>query len=158
MIFITVGTTPFPFQRMNKIFEYLVKTQSSNEKIIYQHGSTIVEARGENTKIHPSLSFSKVQEYIKAARIVVCHGGPATIYQCLYAGKKPFVLPREKRFGEHVNDHQLLFCEHLQRRHLINLLSLQNLRFIKATSFESLSPPHSTREKLIRYLEELIEK
>lgn len=158
MIFITVGTTPFPFFRMNQVFEYLLTTRRDNEEIIYQYRATAVETKVKNILLSPSFSFNKIQEYIKIARIVVCHGGPATIYQCLYAGKKPFVLPREKLFGEHVNDHQLLFCEYLQRRHLINLLNLQNLQFKESTSFKSLSSFHSTREKLTQYLEEILEK
>lgn len=129
MIFITVGTTPFPLLRMNEVLEYLLKTRRKSEKIIYQHGNTPIGSVAKNIELYPSLPFDKIQEYIKSARIIVCHGGPATIYQCLYAGKKPFVLPREKKFREHVNDHQIVFTDFLTNQNLIYKVTLQNLNF-----------------------------
>lgn len=122
MIFITVGTTPFPFPRMNSVFRELVVGRLNNEEIIYQHGATTIETKVKNVQLTPSLSFDKVQEYIKQARTIITHGGPATIYQCFYAGKKPFVLPREKRFGEHVDDHQLYFSLYMKEKGVINLI------------------------------------
>lgn len=31
-------------------------------------------------------------------------------------GKKPIVVPRQEKFGEHVNDHQIDFCEKVNSR------------------------------------------
>jgi UDP-N-acetylglucosamine transferase subunit ALG13 len=48
------------------------------------------------------------------ATVVVTHGGPASIMMALQLGKKPIVVPRMARFGEHVNDHQVAFCRRLE--------------------------------------------
>lgn len=37
------------------------------------------------------------------------HGGPASFFAALEAGKFVSVVPRLKKFGEHVNDHQIEF-------------------------------------------------
>jgi hypothetical protein len=42
-----------------------------------------------------------------AADAIVCHGGSGTLADALALGRTPAVLPRLRRFGEHVNDHQI---------------------------------------------------
>ena len=48
---------------------------------------------------------------IAEARIVITHGGPASFIMTLQIGKTPIVVPRQKQFNEHVNDHQLDFAK-----------------------------------------------
>lgn len=40
--------------------------------------------------------------------IIITHGGPSTYMQVIQMGKIPLVVPRQLKFDEHVNDHQLL--------------------------------------------------
>ncbi|HUD19174.1 MAG TPA: glycosyltransferase [Patescibacteria group bacterium] len=119
MILITVGTTPFPFRRMVDLVEQLILIRKHNEAIIFQHGDTACTLSGKNVFLYQTLPFQRMQRYIQKARVVVCQGGPATIYQAIAAGKIPFVLPREKKFGEHVNDHQVFYCDILKKRGLV---------------------------------------
>ena len=49
------------------------------------------------------------------ARIVITHGGPSSFMPALEMGKIPVVVPRQKRFGEHINDHQLDFVKRFAR-------------------------------------------
>ena len=53
---------------------------------------------------------------IEEARIVITHGGPATFVVPLQMGKIPIVIPRQKKFNEHVNDHQLEFAKMVSER------------------------------------------
>ena len=57
-------------------------------------------------------------ERLAWADVVVCHGGAGTLYEAFCAGHVPIVVPRLKRFGEHVNDHQLELAEALSLRKL----------------------------------------
>jgi UDP-N-acetylglucosamine transferase subunit ALG13 len=123
MIFVTIGTTPFPFRRMVDIVKGLVELRRKRETIIFQHGNTPCEIKAKNVILYRYLPFQKMEQYIKQARIIVTHGGPATIYQVLAVGKIPYVLPRKKIHGEHVNDHQVIFVEMLQQKKLIKSLS-----------------------------------
>ena len=42
---------------------------------------------------------------------MITHGGPSSIMMPLQIGKIPIVVPRQKKFNEHVNDHQLEFVQ-----------------------------------------------
>lgn len=57
-----------------------------------------------------------MQKYYDEARIVITHGGPASFISAISAGKTPIVMPRQKKFYEHVNDHQDHFCREVEKR------------------------------------------
>ena len=118
MILVTVGTTQFPFYSMSNIVDEIVKTAKGGEKIIFQHGNTPPIYSQKNIKNIPYVSFQEMQKYINSARIILCHGGPATVYQVLWQSKLPVVVPRQKKYGEHVSNHQVDFCEHLYKHKL----------------------------------------
>ena len=44
------------------------------------------------------------------------HSGPSSFIMLLQKGKVPIVVPRKHEFGEHVNDHQVDFCEKVSKR------------------------------------------
>ena len=48
-----------------------------------------------------------MNELVEKARIVITHGGPSSFLMVLQKGKIPIVVPRQKQFDEHVNDHQV---------------------------------------------------
>ena len=50
------------------------------------------------------------------ARIVITHGGPSSFIMPLQVGKTPIVVPRQEKYSEHVNDHQLLFALEVEKR------------------------------------------
>jgi UDP-N-acetylglucosamine transferase subunit ALG13 len=139
MIFITVGTTPFPFFRMDEVVQSLIATRKNKEKIIYQYGVTTHVKQAANVFLYTILPYPIIQRYIHQARMVISHGGPATIFQVLAAGKTPYVIPREIRYGEHVNNHQVFFCNFLYKRRLLLRNStmstmLQNTEAIRTNS------------------------
>ena len=53
---------------------------------------------------------------VKEARIVITHGGPASFIMPLQIGKTPIVVPRQKQFDEHVNNHQVDFSKAVAKR------------------------------------------
>ena len=55
----------------------------------------------------------QMEESIATADIVITHGGPATIALARSAGRLPIVVPRLRRYGEHVDDHQLWYARRL---------------------------------------------
>lgn len=48
----------------------------------------------------------------------------------LQMGKIPVVVPRQKVFGEHVNDHQLHFCHEVEKRYH-NIIVAENVENLK---------------------------
>ena len=53
---------------------------------------------------------------VEDARIVITHGGPASFIMPLQIGKTPIVVPRQHRFEEHINDHQVEFARSVAER------------------------------------------
>jgi UDP-N-acetylglucosamine transferase subunit ALG13 len=58
---------------------------------------------------------------IRGSRVVVCHGAD-TILDVLRAGKPVLAVPRQARYGEHLNDHQVDFAQALAERGWIVVL------------------------------------
>ena len=61
-------------------------------------------------------SYQEMNEYMDQARIVITHGGPSSIMMALQRGKIPIVVPRQKQYEEHVNDHQVEFSRFIEEK------------------------------------------
>jgi UDP-N-acetylglucosamine transferase subunit ALG13 len=127
MIFVTVGTHHLPFNRLLLQINDLIKQKIINEKVIIQAGNTKVVVKGALQK--STYNFNDFVALLKQARLIISHAGPATIYQSIVlAGKKPIIIPRLKKYGEHVSDHQLYFAQELAKENKIYLcLNKQDL-------------------------------
>ena len=112
MIFVTVGTHE---QQFNRLVEYMDKWASEHdEKVVIQTGYSTYEPKCcVWDKLFP---YQKMVEMVGESRIVITHGGPSSFIMTLQVGKTPIVVPRQKRFEEHVNDHQLKFCKEVESR------------------------------------------
>lgn len=112
MIFVTVGTHE---QQFNRLVEYMDKWAAvHDEEVVIQSGYSTYEPRKAKwSKIFP---YQKMVELVKEARIVITHGGPSSFIMPLQIGKVPIVVPRQYKYNEHVNNHQLKFCREIQNR------------------------------------------
>ncbi len=107
MIFTTVGTHE---QQFNRLVKYMDQwAYEHEEKVFLQTGYSTYEPRWCEWK--KTVSHDEVKKSILTSRIVITHGGPSSFLLPLQYGKIPIVVPRKKDYGEHVNDHQVLFCE-----------------------------------------------
>lgn len=114
MIFVTVGTHEQQFDRLIKEVDYLKKNKFINEDVFIQTGfSEYIPQYCQHSKF---LSYEEMTEYIENARIIITHGGPASFLSVLSAGKSPIIVPRQEKYGEHVNDHQVDFSTQLIER------------------------------------------
>ncbi len=114
MIFVTVGTHE---QQFNRLLEYVDKLKAKGiieDEVVMQTGFSTYQP--VNCKWSRLLSYQDMQKNIAAARIVITHGGPSSFVAPLQMGKIPIVVPRQKQFGEHVNDHQADFCRAVKER------------------------------------------
>lgn len=74
-------------------------------------------------------------ENVSKARIVITHGGPASFIMPLQMGKIPIVVPRQKKYNEHVNDHQVEFVEQVAKR-MENILVVEEIADMKRKILE----------------------
>lgn len=108
MIFVTVGTHEQQFNRLIKEVDDLKKEGLIKDDVFIQSGySDYLPKYCEHQKM---ISHATMQEKIKEARLVITHGGPASVMDVIVAGKSPIVVPRQAAFGEHVDNHQVKFC------------------------------------------------
>lgn len=105
MIFVTLGTQDKQFARL---LEAVAKLDT-DEKIIAQVGSTEFKSSKpeEKFEVHKFLSNEEFEKYMNDARVVITHAGVGTIIYGLKKRKKMIVAARLRKYGEHVNDHQL---------------------------------------------------
>lgn len=113
MIFVTVGTHEQPFDRLIKEIDRLAGANIIAEKVVIQTGySSFVPKHCESRQMYPHEEMLKNME---DARIIISHGGPSSFMTALSLGKIPIVVPRQHKFGEHVNDHQMYFSQKVEK-------------------------------------------
>ena len=117
MIFCTVGTHEDPFDRLVNELDRLVGQGEIADSVRVQTGYSTVAP--QHCTFEKMMSFDAVQDAMRSARIVITHGGPASIMQALALGKVPIVVPRQSAFGEHVDDHQCRFATRIAHRVLV---------------------------------------
>lgn len=114
MIFVTVGTHEQPFDRLVKKIDELKRDGVIREDVFIQTGFSTYEP--QHCRWSKLIPYADMVKYVAEARIVITHGGPASFIMPLQIGKVPIVVPRQSRFGEHVNDHQVAFAENVAER------------------------------------------
>ena len=115
MIVITFGTIFFPFDRAVKWVEALLEQEIITEPVLLQYGSTPVNVRHPLLTIVESLARREMEEAVKQASLVVSHAGQGSTRMLAEKGACFVLLPRLKRYGEHVDDHQLLFARAVEK-------------------------------------------
>lgn len=128
MIFVTVGTHEQPFNRLVEYVDNLKRDNIIQDDIIIQTGFCTYEPKYcEWSKLYP---YSEMIKNVKNARIVITHGGPSSFIMPLQIGKVPIVVPRQKQFNEHVNNHQVDFSKVVAERqgNIIVVKDINNLK------------------------------
>ena len=105
LIFVTVGSRNYPFDRLFTRLDELYDEKILNEKMFAQIGTSKYKPKNYNYKNF--ISQEEFAYYINEADIVVSHGASGSIMKALNSGKKIIVVSRLKKYGEHINDHQI---------------------------------------------------
>lgn len=107
MIFLTVGTQ-FPFDRLVQAVDDLVTRGLLSDEIVAQVGQSNYTPR--NFPVSPSLDKKSYDWHFQHASAVISHAGMGTITMALESRKPLLAVPRRKRYGEAVNDHQVMLA------------------------------------------------
>ncbi len=114
MIFVTVGTHEQPFNRLVQVVDELKRDGVITEDVIMQTGFSTYEPK--YCQWSKLISYQQMIKNVEEAHIVVTHGGPASFIMPLQIGKIPIVVPRQRQFNEHVNNHQVEFVRNVAER------------------------------------------
>jgi UDP-N-acetylglucosamine transferase subunit ALG13 len=104
VIFLTVGSM-FPFDRLIRAVDQMVADGRITDPVVAQIGDGKYEPR--HMPFDRFLGKPEYDRRVGEATLLVAHAGAGTIAMALAQRKPLLVLPRLKRFGEHVNDHQV---------------------------------------------------
>ena len=105
MIFVCVGSRNYPFDRLFIELDKLCEKGVFKEKIFAQTGTSTYKP--VNYEYKDFLSPEEFVEKVNEADIVITHGASGSIMKALNAGKKVIAVTRLKKYGEHINDHQI---------------------------------------------------
>lgn len=107
MIFLTVGTQ-FPFDRLVKAVDELCGQGLIQDQIIAQVGDS--EYRPRHFESVASLDKDAFDRTLQQASAIISHAGMGTITMALEHSKPLLAMPRRKKYGEVVNDHQVVLA------------------------------------------------
>ncbi|MDZ7588230.1 MAG: glycosyltransferase [Parasphingorhabdus sp.] len=137
LLFATVGAT-LPFDRLVQTVGAAIETGDITEKVILQVGEGGV--RPSNGEIFETLAFAEVQQILKQAKLVVCHGGTGSLITALREGCRVIAMPRHYALGEHYDDHQSEITKAFKERGLIQVANNAE-EFAQALADARLSQP-----------------
>lgn len=105
MIFVTVGSRNYPFDRLFEKLDELYENGILTDSMFAQIGTSTYKPKHYEYKNF--ISQEEFLEKIKEANIVVSHGASGSIMKALNADKKVIAVTRLEKYGEHINDHQI---------------------------------------------------
>lgn len=116
MIFVTVGTNEALFDRLLRALDGL----GTADELLVQHGPSSIRPAGARCVDY--LDYDEIVAAMRKADVVVTHAGVGSVMTALMNGKRPVVMPRLRRHGEAVDDHQLEFARSLATTGLVRLV------------------------------------
>ena len=116
MIFVTVGSQKFPFDRLLRQVDRMVREGLMEEEVFIQTGTSGYQPAC------PYQSFcerARFEELMETCDILIILGGAGSMVDAAKRGKRTVAVPRLARYGEHVDDHQLELVERLHEMNLV---------------------------------------
>lgn len=130
MIFVTVGTHEQQFNRLIQEIDRLKREGIILDDVFMQIGYSTYEPQYCQWK--KLISYDEMNEMYNKADIIITHGGPASFMKALELKKIPIVVPRQVKYDEHVNDHQVEFVKLVEERYN-NIIGVYDINCLEKT-------------------------
>ena len=117
MIFITLGSQKFQFNRLLKAVDELISDGAISDEVFAQTGYSDYEPK--NYEFKQFLGRDEFADVISKTDIVITHGGTGAIVGAIKADKKVIAVPRQEKNGEHVDNHQQQIVYQFKKNDLI---------------------------------------
>lgn len=128
MIFITLGSQKFQFNRLLKEIDKLVEKKIITEEVFAQIGYS--DYHPIHYKWKDFLDREEFSNLMNESSLVITHGGTGAIITAVKSGKKVIAVPRLAKYGEHVDDHQIQLLKQFKELNLI--YACEDMNLIKA--------------------------
>ena len=109
MIFVTLGSQKFQFDRLLQKLDALIEEGVITEPIFAQTGHSTYTPK--HFEIQDFMDRDTFAANMAKADMVITHAGTGAIIGAVKQGKKTIAVPRLSKHGEHVDDHQLQIVE-----------------------------------------------
>lgn len=112
MIFVSVGSENFPFDRLLKELDRLIENGLIKDKVWAQIGCATY--RPQYYEYSSFISFEEMKVRIKTSDMLIMHAGVGSTLLCFSLKKIPIIVPRKVSLREHLDDHQVEFAQKLK--------------------------------------------
>ena len=110
VITVLLGTAPYQFPRLVTMVDKLAGNKGWD--VFIQLGHT--DYRPKNCKFEHFIDREYLLKKLKDSQMIICHGGFGSIRDGLHSGRPVIAVPRNKTFGELINNHQLELVNELE--------------------------------------------
>lgn len=117
MIFVTLGSQKFQFNRLLKAIDHQIEEGKIKGEVFCQRGYS--DYSPHHFSYVDFMNADDFQDQINECDLVIAHSGTGSIIKALKAGKKVIVVPRKEKFHEHVDDHQIQIAKMFEETGLI---------------------------------------
>ena len=155
-LFVLAGTQRFPFGRLIGALNQLVESgMYMPEEIVMQASVFPIEPLFAHDSYIPKEEFDG---YLNEAEVVITHGGVNSVMAPMEQGKPLVIVPRMKRYGEHIDDHQLEIAEMMEKRYDVTVVRdmAQLPEAIRRAQTHRYKPWVSHTAELIQYIKSIL--
>lgn len=117
MIFVTLGSQKFQFNRLLKELDRLIEENKIDNKIFAQIGYS--DYKPEHYEYKDFLDRDEFKKIMGESDTVIAHGGTGAIITAVKQDKKVIAIPRLAKYGEHVDDHQIQLVDEFKELNII---------------------------------------
>lgn len=157
MIFVTLGSQKFQFDRLLKKIDELVQSGELKDKVFAQIG--YCDYVPKNYEYKKFLNREEFGMSMEKSSIVITHGGTGAIVGAVKKKKKVIAVPRLSKYGEHVDDHQVQILKQFEEMDLIlPCYDLDELgKKLEEINWMDFRAYQSNTQRIISSIEEFIE-
>lgn len=123
LIFVTVGSRNYPFDRLFKKLDELFDEGVLTDSMFAQTGTS--KYKPKNYEYKDFISPEEFINKVRTADIVVSHGASGSIMKALNTEKKVIAVTRLEKYGEHINDHQIQNNETFANNHYVLMADIE---------------------------------
>lgn len=130
MIFMTLGTVSFQFDRAVNWLSVLLENDVISEPIFLQYGSSDPSRLLGHplVTLEPIINARQITELVENSRLIISHGGQGSTRMLAAVGCSFILLPRLKKYDEHIDNHQLLFAKAVENFGIKSCYSLEEFK------------------------------
>ncbi len=158
MIFVTVGSQKFQFNRLLKKIDELIDKKVITDKVFAQIGTS--NYKPINYEYVDFMNQDDFNKKLDECDLLITHAGTGVIVNAVKREKKVIATPRLAKYGEHVDDHQIQLIQQFDELNFIEpLYDLDEMEIkIKEIKNKKYKKYISNTDKIIKSIKEFINK